>query len=77
MSGPKQGRDAILGFFGEVAARSGGTFSATLLDLQGGDERVYTLQHLHGERDGKVPDQDDVNVFTVVNGKVSPTQLTS
>jgi uncharacterized protein len=32
MSGPREGRDAILAFFGEVMARSGETFTVTLLD---------------------------------------------
>lgn len=70
LSGPKHGRDAVLGFFGETMALSGGTFRVSLLDLQGGEERVYALQHLHAERDGKVLDQNAVNVFTVVDGKV-------
>jgi uncharacterized protein len=53
MSGPKQGRDAILAFFGETMARSNGTFTVSLLDLAGSDERVYALHHTHAERQGR------------------------
>ena len=71
LSGPKNGRDAVLGFFGETMALSGGTFRVSVLDIQGGEERVFALHHLHAERDGKVLDQNAVNVFTVVDGKVA------
>jgi hypothetical protein len=71
MSGPKQGRDAILGYFGELMARSGGNFSVTLLDLAGSDQGVYALQHTHAEREGRVIDRDAVNIFHVSDGVVS------
>jgi ketosteroid isomerase-like protein len=71
MSGPRHGRDAILAYFGELMARSGGTFTVTLLDLAGSDERVYALQHTHGEREGKVIDRDAVNIFHVSDGVVT------
>jgi ketosteroid isomerase-like protein len=68
MSGPKQGRDAILAYFGEIMARSNGTFTVSLLDIAGSDERVYALQHIHAEREGRVIDYDAVNVFHVSGG---------
>ena len=68
LSGPKKGRDAILGFFGELMERSNGTFSVTLVDLAGSGDRVFALQHSHGERQGKVIDHDVVNVFEIRNG---------
>lgn len=71
MSGPKQGRDAILAFFGETMARSNGTFTVSLRDLAGSDERVYALHHAHAEREGKVIDYDAVNVFDVRDGVVT------
>ncbi len=71
LSGPKEGRDATLGFFGELMTLSGGTFRVNVLDIQGGEERVYALQHMHAEHDGKVLDQNGVNVFTVVDGRVT------
>jgi hypothetical protein len=71
MSGPRQGREAILAFFGETFARSNGTFTVSLLDLAASDERVYALHHAHGERDGKVIDTDSVNVFDIGDGVVT------
>ena len=71
MSGTKQGRDAILAYFGELMERSGGTFAVTLVDLAGSGDRVYALQHSHGEREGRVIDRDAVNVFHLSEGVVT------
>ncbi len=70
MSGPKTGRDGILTYFGELMEGTGGTFSVSLIDLVGGEQRVFALQHIHAERDGKVYDEDDVNIFVVGDGVV-------
>lgn len=70
MSGPKKGRNAILTYFGELMEGTGGTFSVSLIDLVGGEQRVFALQHIHAERDGKVYDDDDVNIFLVGDGVV-------
>jgi ketosteroid isomerase-like protein len=71
LSGPKQGRDAILAFFGETMARSNGTFTVSLVDLAGSDQGVYALHHAHAEREGKVIDIDNVTVFHVSDGVVT------
>ena len=71
LSGAKQGRDAILAFFGETMTRSNGTFTVSLLDLAASDERVYALHHAHAEREGKVIDADNVNVFHISDGVVT------
>ena len=52
-------------------ARSNGTFTVSLLDLAAGDDRVYALHHTHGEREGKVIDYDNVNVFHISGGVVT------
>jgi ketosteroid isomerase-like protein len=72
LSGPKEGRDAILGYFGELMTRSGGKFVVTLTDLMAGnDGRVAALQHTHGEREGRTIDTDAVNLFTLSGGVVT------
>jgi ketosteroid isomerase-like protein len=71
MSESRQGRDAILAFFGELMTRSNGTFTVTLLDVAGSGERVFALQHAHAEREGRVIDRDAVNVFDISNGVVT------
>lgn len=70
MSGPKKGRDAILTYFGELMEGTGGTFSVTLIDLVGGDQRVFALQQIHAERDGNVYDEEEANIFLVGDGVV-------
>jgi ketosteroid isomerase-like protein len=70
LSGPKEGRDAILAFFGEAMSLSGGTFKVTLDDVVGGETLTVALHHSHGERNGKVLDQKAANVFLIRDGKV-------
>jgi uncharacterized protein len=70
LSGPKEGRDAILAFFGETMSLSGGTFRVTLDNVVGGEELTAALHHSHGERNGKVLDQNAVNVFRILDGQV-------
>src|ERR1017187_1567108 len=49
LSGVKNGRDAILAFFGELMARSGGTIKITLHDVIGGEEHTVALHHEFAE----------------------------
>jgi hypothetical protein len=39
--GDKQGRDAILAYFGELASRTDGTFKVILVDVAGGERYVF------------------------------------
>ena len=72
MSGPKTGRDGILTYFGELMEGTGGTFSVSLIDLAGGDEgRVFALHRIRGERDGKVFDEAEVNIFVIGDDAVA------
>jgi uncharacterized protein (TIGR02246 family) len=71
MSGTKEGRGAILAFFGEIMTRTNGTATVTVQHVIGGDEHTIGLHRTHGERDGKTLDQDAVLVFTVRDGQVA------
>ena len=71
LSGAKQGREAIMSFFGELMTRSGGTLKVTLQDVIGGDAYTIGLNGNHAERNNKVLDQDAVLVFQVRDGRVS------
>jgi ketosteroid isomerase-like protein len=71
LSGTKQGRDAILGFFGELFTRSSGTVAVTLDEVIGGDDHTVAISGNHAERDGKSLDQDSVLIFTVTDGRAS------
>jgi uncharacterized protein len=71
LSGPKEGRDAILAFFGQTMELSSGTFAVSVVDIAASGERVYVLQHTDAKREGKVIDRDSVNVFQVSDGVVT------
>ena len=71
LSGDKQGLDAILGYFGELFARSGGTIRVDLDDLIGGEHHTVGFQRVHAERNGAAIDQRAVLVFALKDGKVS------
>jgi hypothetical protein len=71
LSGAKHGRDAILAFFGELMARSGGTVKITLHDVIGGDEHTVGLHHEFAESGGNRVDQNAANIFHVRDGRVS------
>ena len=70
LSGDKKGRDAILGYFGELMSRSQGTLKLTLEDVAAGEKYVIGLQSNQAQRDGKSLDQHTVIAFTVSGGKV-------
>jgi len=53
VSGDYQGLDQVLGFFGTLAERSGGTFRATLHDVVANDEHAVGLHTSDAERDGR------------------------
>ncbi|UKA64688.1 nuclear transport factor 2 family protein [Arthrobacter sp. FW306-04-A] len=70
LSGTKQGRDAILAYFGELGARSQGSFHATVEDIVGGENHTVGLQQSHAESDGKVLDVATAISFVLRDGKV-------
>ena len=70
LSGTKQGRDAVLAYFGELGARSQGTLKVTVTDLIGGERHTVALQHNHAEGNGKTLDMDGAISFEVRDGKI-------
>ena len=44
LSGTKQGRDAVLAYFGELGARTQGSFQANLEDIVGGENHTVAIQ---------------------------------
>ena len=71
LSGVKQGRDAILAYFGELFARSNGTVKVTLDDVVGGENHTFAVQRNHAERNGTSLDQRAALVFKLSDGKVA------
>lgn len=71
LSGTKQGRDAILAYFGELGARTQGSFQATLQDLVGGEDHTVAIQQTRAQANGKTLDMAAVITFVVRDGKVT------
>lgn len=71
MSGPKEGREAILAYFGEIMTRSDGTATVTLQHVIGGDEHTIGLHHNRAQRNEQSFDEDAVLVFTIRDGRVT------
>ncbi len=70
LSGTKQGRDAIMSYFGELGARSQGSFQANLEDVVGGDKYTVGIQQTQAQGNGKTIDLATVITFVVRDGKI-------
>ncbi|QDG88162.1 nuclear transport factor 2 family protein [Pseudarthrobacter sp. NIBRBAC000502770] len=70
LSGKKEGRDAVLAYFGELGSRSQGTFQATVQDIVGGEEHTVGIQQSHAHNNGKTLDAATVIAFVLRDGKV-------
>ena len=73
ISGDYQGLDQVLGFFGTVGERSGGTFRASLHDVVANDDHVVGLHSSDGERDGREARSQTVLVFHIRDGRIAET----
>ncbi len=71
LSGPKEGRDAVLSFFGELMTRSGGSLTVELDDVVGGDRHTLAMSRNQAPRDANTLDQRSVIVFTLRDGRVA------
>ena len=69
MSGEYKGRDAVLGFYGRLAAETGGTFRAELERVLANDQRVVTVHHSTAIRNGKTLDCRTSLLFEIRDGK--------
>ncbi|MDP9882564.1 ketosteroid isomerase-like protein [Sinomonas atrocyanea] len=70
LSGTKQGRDAILAYFGELGARSQGSFQAAVKDIVGGESHTVGIQRSRAENNGKTMDLATAIVFVLRDGRV-------
>ena len=73
VAGDDQGIDQMLGFFGTVAERSGGTFRVTVHDVAANDEHAVGLHLSEGERAGRRLHSQQTLVFHVRDGMVAET----
>jgi hypothetical protein len=71
VSGPYEGRDAVFGWFGALAAATDGTFRAVLLDLYPSDTQVVAVNRATGTRGDATLATDAALVFEVSDGVVT------
>lgn len=71
LSGTKEGRDAILAYFGELGTRSGGNLKVTIEEIIGGETNTVAVQHTSAENGGRALDQDGAIAFRVRDGKIT------
>jgi ketosteroid isomerase-like protein len=71
LSGTKQGRDAVLAYFGELGARTQGSFQANVQDIVGGENHTVAIQQTRGESNGRTLDLATVVAFVVRSGKIA------
>jgi ketosteroid isomerase-like protein len=70
ISGVYDGKQATFGLFAQLSERSGGTFSLDVHDIVADDDHTVALLRIHGEREGKRLDDNDVHVMHVEDGRL-------
>jgi uncharacterized protein len=71
IAGDYKGKDAVFGFFAQLAQRTGGTFRVDIHDVLANDEHVVALTTGTAERAGKRLSDNGVQIFHVKDGKVT------
>jgi ketosteroid isomerase-like protein len=71
VSGLYKGRDAVFGWFGALAAATGGTFRAELVDLYPNDTQVVAVNKATGTRGDATLSTDPALVFELSDGVVT------
>jgi ketosteroid isomerase-like protein len=69
VSGVYSGKDEVLGLFGKLMERSGGTFRVEALDILANDEHGVVLTFERGQRGGKTLENRAVHVWNFRDGK--------
>jgi len=71
LSGDKEGKDAVLGFFGELIQLSEGTFKIERHAVLADDEHGVVLSTASAEAGGKSFSVQNVDVYHFADGRVS------
>ena len=75
LTGDYHGRDAILGFFGQLHQESAGTFRPTITTIAAAGDKVFVETEARGERAGRSLRARQVLVFTLGGGRVHEVHL--
>ena len=71
LAGDHKGPDAVLGFLGQLKARSDGTFKIEVLDVLSEPERAVVLQRETATRNGRTLDVIAAVDFEIHHGKIT------
>ena len=71
LAGDYKGLEAVIGFLGELKARSGGTFKIEVLDVISEPERVVVFQRETATRNGKALDVIAALDFEIHHAKIT------
>ena len=71
LAGDYKGPEAVLGFLGQLRARSGGTFKIEVLDVLSEPERAVVFQRETATRNGK-----DLDVIAAVDFEIHHQKIT-
>ena len=71
LSGTKQGRAAVLAYFGELGSRTQGSFRADVQDIVGGEQHTIAIHQTRAVRNSKALDTATVIAFVVRGGKIA------
>ena len=75
LSGDRRGKAAVMDLFKKTFELSGGTLKLEMHDVLANDTHGVALVHATGEREGRTLDDDTVQVFHIVDGKVTEQWL--
>jgi len=71
LAGDYKGPEAVLGFLGQLRARSGGTFKIEVVDVLSEPERAVVLQRETASRNGRTLDVVVAVDFEIHHGKIT------
>ena len=74
-SGEYKGVDNVLGLYGQLFERSGGTISVDLTSVKAQGDKVVTVHHTKATREGKTLDADETIEFTFAGDKISRLEV--
>ncbi|SRR6266571_4332768 len=75
LSGDYHGKDEVFASFGKVAELTGGTFKLEIHDVLANDDHVVVLARATGDREGMKLDDNSVQVFHILDGKITEQWL--
>ena len=69
------GFEKVLGLYGQLFELSCGTVSAELKSVKSEGDKVVSVHHMRGEREGRTLDTDETIEFTFAGDKISRLDL--